>query len=528
MVIIRWHTVWLLAAGMSSFSAASSPPNILLIMADDLGFSDVGCYGGEIETPNLDMLAQRGVRFTQFYNTARCWPTRGALLTGFYAQQIRRDTLPGLVRGSRPDWAPLLPKRLPARYRSYHSGKWHLDGKPVAEGFDRSYWLKDQGRFFYPKVHYQDDRRLDPVTPDMEFYGTTAIADHAIQCLKEHQSRHSDRPFFQYLAFTAPHFPLQAHQADIARYVARYRAGWEEIRSMRWKRLQQLGIVAGSLSPIEHDLGPPYEFPEALETLGPGEVNRPLPWEQLTQTQQDFQAMKMAIHAAMIHCMDREIGRVVRQLRDMNAFDNTVILFLSDNGASAEIMVRADGHDPDALPGSGRSYLCLGPGWSSVANTPFRRHKTWVHQGGIATPLIVHWPAGGLATGRLIRLPGHVVDIVPTLLDMARVDSEAEQPAIRPLAPGCSLLPQLLGKANPPHPPDHRPLWWAHEGNRAIRRGAWKLVAAKGDPWELFHIQRDPTETQNLAPDYPEQVADLAALWESMAARFRRDLEPSL
>ena len=322
----------------SSVEAAKRQPNILLIMADDLGFSDLGCYGGEIETPNLDGLARDGLRFTQFYNTARCWPTRGALLTGYFAQQIRRDSVSGLPKGvrsggagTRPQWANLLPVMLkPAGYRSYHSGKWHIDGMPIANGFDRSYYLKDQDRFFYPKIHWEDDRKLPEVKKDAGYYATDAIAAHAVTCLKEHAKKYSGKPFFHYLAFTAPHFPLHALPEDIARYQERYRRSWKKIRDERWERIQKIGIVTGKLSKVERDLGPPYHQPEAFKKLGSGEVNRPFPWAELTHEQRNFQSRKMAIHAAMVDRMDQAIGRVLVQLRTMDAFDNTLIFFLSD------------------------------------------------------------------------------------------------------------------------------------------------------------------------------------------------------
>ncbi len=379
-------------------AAPAAPPNILLILADDLGFSDLGCYGGEIATPQLDALAAGGLRFSQFYNTARCWPTRAALLTGYYAQQVRRDTLPDLpsgTRGRRPDWARLLPERLQTfGYRCYHSGKWHIDGMPLAGGFQRSYYLQDQGRYFNPKVHFLDDVRLPAVEPGGDYYATTAIADHAVRCLREHAEQTPEQPFFHFLAFTAPHFPLHALPADIARYHDIYQRGWDTIRAERWQRIAQIGAVRGTLSEVERTIGPPYDFPSALQILGTGETNRPLPWSTLTAEQQQFQADKMALHAAMIDRLDRELGRVLEQIRQMGAWENTLILFLSDNGASAEIMVRDDGHDPQATPGSAATYLCLGPGWSTTCNTPLRRHKTWVHEGGISTPLIAHWPNG--------------------------------------------------------------------------------------------------------------------------------------
>jgi arylsulfatase len=353
-------------------------PNVVVILADDLGFSDLGCYGGEIKTPNLDGLAAGGLRFTQFYNTARCWPSRGALLTGYYAQQIRRDSVPGVpsgARGVRPHWAKLLPAMLgPLGYRSYHSGKWHVDGMPLAAGFDRSYHVEDLGRYFHPRVLYEDDQKRPPVEPGTGYYTTIAIADHGIRYLKEHAEHRAGQPFFLYLAMSAPHFPLQAPPDDIARYRDRYRDGWEAVRAERWRKIQRLGIVKGRLPDVEREVGPPYDFPKALETLGPGEVNRPVPWDTLTDHQRAFQAAKMAIHAAMVERMDREIGRVLNQVRAMGAFENTLIFFLSDNGASAEIMVRDDGHDPTADAGSAGSHLCLGPGWSTVANKPFRRH----------------------------------------------------------------------------------------------------------------------------------------------------------
>ena len=505
--------------------AASEKPNVLLIMADDLGFSDLGCYGSEIETPNLDGLAANGLRFTQFYNTARCWPTRAALLTGYYAQQVGRDTLPGLKRGNRPSWARLLPEMLkPQGYRSYHSGKWHIDGMPLETGFDRSYYLRDQGRFFSPKVHFEDDVKLPEVKRNSGYYGTTAIADHAIRCLKDHADKNGNQPFFHYLAFTAPHFPLHALPEDIAKYRERYRVGWDAIRKNHWQRIKNLGMVDANLSDVERDVGPPYHFPEHLKMLGDGEVNRPLLWSKLTDKQRDFQATKMAIHAAMIDRMDREIGRILDQLRSMRVFNNTLILFLSDNGASAEIMVRTDGHDPAAPPGSAASYLCLGPGWSTTSNTPFRRHKTWVHEGGISTPLIAHWPAEIKAKGELRRNVGHVIDVVPTILEISGgkpFETLNGEPV--PPAPGKSLVPVFMNDGSVAHDE----LWWSHEDNRAIRVGDWKLVAAKGDPWELYDLATDRTETKNCAKEYPEKVDALAKSWNDRASAIVKLVVPS-
>jgi len=495
------------------------PPNVLLIMVDDMGFSDLGCYGGEMNTPNLDKLASGGLRFTQFNNTSRCWATRAALLTGYYPQQIGRDNAPGILGGAtdiRPDWAELVPMYLKeAGYRSYHSGKWHMDGMPVKSGFDRSYFLGDQGRFFSPQKHYVNDDTLPPVKRGSGYYATIEIAERAISQFKEHTANHADKPFFSYVAFTAPHFPLHALPEDIEDVGNRYAAGWEKLRNKRWERIQEMGIVKGELSKVEPQVGPPYHFPDALEILGEDEVNRPVPWESLTLAQQKFQQVKMSIHAAMIERVDKEIGRIINQLKAMDALENTLIVFLSDNGASAEIMVRDDGHEPSAAPGSASTYFCLGPGWSNMSNTPFRRHKTWVQEGGSCTPLIAHWPDGIRARGELRHTYGHVIDIVPTILDLAGIASDS----LRQVAlPGKSLRPLFEGEAD-----WQRPIWYYHEGNRALRVGDWKIVADKETPWELFNLEEDRTESNNLANSNPGKIIEMEKLWNNMLSEIRED-----
>ncbi len=516
------------SSAKSSTPSSASRPNIVFILADDLGYSDLGCYGGEIQTPHLDGLAAQGLRFTQFYNTGRCWPSRAVLLTGYYAQQIRRDTHFETDRRSgqreRPEWAPLLPTLLkPAGYRSYHSGKWHVDGKPLANGFDRAYTLDDHDRFFHPQNHSQDDRRLPPVDPDSPYYASTHIADHAIECLREHAREHSDKPFFQLIAFTAPHFPLHAPQEDIERYSNRYASGWNELQRQRGQRIRELGLTSHRVPPMEVELGPPYHFPTGLDSLGHGEVYRPFSWDALTEEQQRFQATKMAIHAAMVDRMDHEIGRVLDQLRDMDVWENTLILFASDNGASAEIMVRGDGHRSDAVPGSKETFLCLGPGFSSVSNTPLRRHKTWVHEGGISTPLIVHWPNGKLPPGELRNTPSHLIDFVPTALELAGATavSSAKTPNA-PNRPGRSLLPVFSQDPTV----FHHELWWCHDDHRALRKGDWKLVAAKGDPWELYLFPEDRGELRNLAGDHPDKVQEMENAWNRLAHEFLEHSRP--
>ncbi|WP_414664505.1 arylsulfatase [Horticoccus sp. 23ND18S-11] len=487
-------------------------PNILIILADDLGYSDLGCYGGEIATPHLDALARGGLRFTQAYNTARCWPSRAAVMTGYYAQQVRRDVVTGIPsggRGTRPAWAPLLTEFLrPAGYRTYHAGKWHIDGKPLQNGFDHSFEIGNGQNNFFKAPGNTDDGVPNVQTPD--YYVTTATAEHAMKYLKEHAEKFAGQPFFQYLCFTAPHFPLHAPAADIAKYRDTYGQGWNAIAEARHARQKEAGLVAHALPPMERDVGPPYSFPDDIVKLGPDEVNRPVPWSELSAAQRKFQAAKMAIHAAMVDRMDQEIGRLIAQLKAMGAYENTLILFASDNGASAEMMVRGDGHDQSAPMGSAKTFLCLGPGWSSAANTPFRRHKTWVHEGGIATPLIVHWPAGIAARGELRHSPTHLVDVLPTVLELTGATKPATiKGHAVPAAPGRSFAPAFAKDVAVPH--DF--LWWEHEGNRALRAGDWKLVALAKGEWELYDLSRDRGEQNDLAKTRPEKVRELAALW---------------
>ncbi len=509
--------VMIAATSLVAEVSNSRPPHILLILVDDMGYSDLGCYGGEINTPTIDALASNGLRYTQFYNCARCWPTRASLLSGYYPQQINRDGVVGVTgfgggNGSRPSWARLLPDYLKtAGYRSYHSGKWHIDGQPTGNGFDRSLYLGDQDRFFSPNKIWRDGKPLPAVKRSEGFYATTAVADHAIETLKEHQADHADKPFFSFVAFTAPHFPLQALPEDIARVENRYAVGWDVVRSQRWERLQEMGLVTGKLSGVEYDQGPPLDFSKTLNVLGGGEVNLPVLWDDLTEEQKKFQQAKMTIHAAMIERIDLEVGRIIEQLKAMHAFDDTLIFFLSDNGASAELMVRGDGHDPQASPGSADTYLCLGPGWSTACNTPFRKHKIWTHEGGSCTPLIAHWPEGISSKGEIRQTSGHVIDLVPTLLDVAGVKITDQKVAF----PGTSIFGKGIER--------QRVLWWSHSGNHALRYGNWKLVKTKTGEWELFNLSEDRAETNDLAAQQPEKVMALKKLWEGRVEEFKRD-----
>ena len=501
-------------------------PHILLVLADDMGYSDAGCYGSDIATPNIDRLAKEGGKFSQFYNTARCWPTRAAMLTGYYAQQVRRDQVEGIPsggQGKRPAWAKLLPEYLrSAGYRCYHSGKWHVDGKPLNQGFDHSLEIGGDGQnnFFSPKGNTVDER---PMPSQENFYVTDVATDFAIQCLEEHFTQHASQPFFQYVAYTAPHFPLHARPEDVARYRQSYQEGWDLVREKRHQRQRELGLPFELSAPIASQ-GPPYFFADAFRKLGAGEVERPAPWSRLTTEQQTFQASKMAIHAAMVDRMDWNIGRMLDLLDRVGARDNTLVLFLSDNGASAEVMVRGGGHDPAAPPGSEASYLCLGPGWSTVANTPFRFHKTWVHEGGISTPLVVRWPKALPPQSGWISSVGHVIDLLPTLLEAAGVN---RPPATdeAPTLPGRSLIPCLKA----PHVRvGNEEYWWSHEGNRALRQQDWKLVAAgKAGSWELYNLREDRSEQHDLASSHPDQVRAMAERWEELNQQFSTQAKAS-
>ena len=483
-------------------ASAQRLPNFLSLLADDMGFSDAGCYGGEIDTPNLDRLAEEGVRFTQAYNTARCWPTRGALLTGFYPQHIRRDSFPedptsAGTKGVRPSWARLLPALLKqGGYATYHSGKWHIDGTPQEGGFDRSYTLLDQDRYFSPKNHALDGEKLPPAPP--EFYATTVIADRAIEFLKEHAAQTPKKPFFSFVAFTAPHFPLHAPREDVEKYKGRYVEGTDTLRKARLQRLWDKGMLFNA---------------ELSDPTVPARL-----WAELSEADRAAFATRMEVHAAMIDRMDREIGRILAELRAAGTLENTVVLFLSDNGASAESLVRGDGNQPGAVPGSAQSYLCLEAQGANLANTPLRYSKTFVHEGGISTPLIVRWPVGIKGKGELREQPVHVVDVAPTLLRLAGVPwpkKAGEQPV--PPADGVDISWVIRDNK----PVASRPLWWAHEGNRAFRLGDWKWVALKGKPGELYYLKGDRTEARDLAAANPERLGEMEAQWKRMSARMR-------
>ena len=480
-------------------------PNVVLILADDSGFSDLGCYGGEIRTPNLDQLAAGGLRFARVYSTARCWPSRACLLTGYYYEQTTSTTF--------PDWVKTLPERLnTVGYRCYHSGKWHVRArKPVAAGFvdAESVSPAPTGSFL-------------PTSGDQSFGypSSETIAQKAIDFLHDHVGNHADQPFFLNLAFYAPHFPVMALEKDIKRYRGVYDKGWDAIREQRWKRLRDMGVVSCDLSamdlrlmdkPIGHK-----SWDEMHEGFGPGEVTDTAPWESLSAEQKKFQAMKMEIHAAMMDRMDQEIGRVVDYLKRMNALENTLIVYLSDNGASPEIMIRGKGHDPEARPGSQTTHLCIGPAWGTASNTPFRYYKMWTHEGGISSPGIFHWPGGIAARGELRHSPTHFIDVVATILGVAGLPPSIEG---APATSARDMTPVFARDDSVPL--DY--LFFRHNG-KALIEGDFKIVSTHKDEggWELYDLSKDRCEQNDLSAAMPEKLTAMAARWEKLNAEFRQ------
>lgn len=544
-----------LASGVSGARAAEQTrPNIVIIMSDDMGFSDLGCYGGEIQTPNLDALAQNGIRFTQFYNMARCCPTRASLLTGLYPHQagighMMSDQGHDGYRGDLNRRCVTIAEALrPAGYRNYAVGKWHVtrhirpeDAKhnwPLQRGFDRYYGtIHGGGSYYDPSTLTRDNKPISPFAdPEYQpktFYYTDAISDHAARFIAAHRQQHSDKPFFLYVAYTAAHWPMHALPEDIAKYRGKFDAGYEPVRRARFERMKALGLVPkdSALSPQAGD------------------------WNRVSDKR--WEATGMEVYAAMVDRMDQGIGRIVAQLKSSGVFENTLLFFLQDNGGCAEAMGRSgtrehpeqpraaqptlppmaldallpagsvppqtrDGYPVlmgrKVLPGPGDTYIAYGRDWANVSNTPFREYKHWVHEGGISTPLIAHWPGGIAASqrGKLQPAPGHLIDLMATCVDIGRAQYPAEfnGQKIQPLE-GASLRPAFDGRSIE----RAHPIFWEHEGNRAVREGPWKLVAKENQPWELYDIDADRTELNNLAVKYPERVQQLAAKWDNWAAR---------
>ena len=492
----------LTCAVRSAESAGAARPNIVIIMADDMGFSDLGCYGSEIRTPNIDALAAGGLRFTQFYNTARCCPTRAALLTGLYPHQagvghMTSDRNRPAYRGFLNDRCVTIAEALrQAGYRTLMTGKWHVGEArphwPVDRGFDRYYGLVSGGSNYFRLDPGRIMARGDqPCSPSGErFYLTDAFTDAAVEFLDGQGG--SDKPFFLYVAYTAPHWPLHAWPEDIARYRGKYKIGWDELRRRRHARQIELGLV------------------EARWPLTPRDSEAPA-WADAPN--KDDLDLRMAVYAAQIDRMDQNVGRIVAKIRQLEQTDNTLIMFLSDNGGCAEVV---DHGKPGVPAGDKDSFLSYGLPWANASNTPFRLYKHWVHEGGISTPLIAHWPAVIRQHGGITSQVGHVIDLMATCIDVAGAEYPAsfhEKPII-PLE-GKSLLPTFRGQQRA----GHDAIFWEHEGNRAVRQGKWKLVSRYPGKWELYDLEADRTELHDLAADHPDKVKELTSLYDRWAQR---------
>lgn len=519
-------------------SAMAAPrPNIVLILADDMGFSDLGCYGSEIPTPNLDHLAAGGVRFTQFYNTPRCCPSRAALLTGLYPQEagvggmMEDRGIPGYRGDLNTNCVTLAEVLRGAGYHTAMVGKWHLshiyfDGKKqLNHETDEPFWETKQDwpmqrgfESYYGTIHgvssYFDPFSLvdgnTPVKPDKkDFYYTDAIADHAVSDID--QLAGGDRPFFLYVAFTAPHWPMQAPEADIAKYRGTYMAGWDVIRSNRFQKEIQLGVVSKDW------------------TLSPRDP-RVVAWEHAPN--KAWQANRMATYAAMVQHLDQGVGRIVAELQRENISTNTLVLFLSDNGACDEVVhaqyydvpsrtrdgraIKVGNGDPDVFAGPVDVWQSYGVPWANVSDTPFRLYKHYTHEGGISTPFIAYWPAVVKNGGGLTHQIGHITDIMPTLVEVAGANYPAKFKSgdIKPME-GQSLLPIFEGRDRA----ERTPIFWEHEGNRAVHFKNWKLVSRYPGPWELYDIEADRTEQNDLAATHPDKVKELSDLYDQWAQR---------
>ncbi len=530
---------------LSSFAllhpAVSAPPNILYILADDMGFSDLGCYGGEIETPNLDALAKGGLRLTQFYNTARCCPTRASLLTGLYPHQaglghMMEDRKLEGYRGDLNRSCVTIAEALkPAGYKSYAVGKWHVTkvtkpkdewekhNWPLQRGFDRFYGtIHGAGSFFDPNTLTRDNGYIspfnDPEYPTDDYYYTDAISDHAARFIREHEKT---RPFFLYVAYTAAHWPMHARAKDIAKYKGRYAGGYEAVRKARYAKMISEGVITRQNTTL-------WPLPEGMGEEAAWE------WDQ----------RNMEVFAAMVDSMDQGIGRIVKSLKESGQFENTLICFLQDNGGCAENTGRvgdaapraetsslpALGKDylqPDMIPkqtrdgfpvrqgrgvmaGAGDTFVGYGEAWATVSNTPFRKHKHWVHEGGISTPLIAHWPAGIARKGELEHTPGHLIDLMATAVELSKTTYPAK---VKPVE-GRSLVPLFNGGTI-----EREAIYWEHEGNRAVRMGGWKLVAEHNKAWELYNITDDRSEQRDMSGTEPGRVRRMSAMFDAYAAR---------
>lgn len=498
-------------------------PNIVIFLADDLGYSDLGCYGGEIGTPILDTLGRSGARLAQFYNTARCSPSRASLLTGKHPHQVgigvltRPDLPDGYPGDLSPGSATVAELLRAAGWTTWLSGKWHLSHDPrhpnpswpTRRGFDRFFGtLAGCGSYFDPQTLTRGEDPASDAYEDPDFYYTDAIGTHAADWITDHAASGSTQPFFLYVAFTAPHWPLHAKPEDIEAQRGKFDAGWDVLRERRLAALEREGLIPAGTELSERDPSQPA-------------------WDEVREP--EWEASRMEVYAAQVAALDRNVGRVLDALERAGCREDTIVMFLSDNGASAEELPiggleefqRKDavmrtgardgrpikvGNAPDIKPGPEDSYTSYGVPWANLSNAPMRKYKRWVHEGGIAAPFLVSWPNGGLKQGAIVETPFQLVDVLPTLLDCAGVPA--------PDLEGRSMLAALRGDALEPVD-----LYWEHIGNAAIRRGRWKLVRDHPGAWELYDLAADRTELDDLANSHPGLVDELRDAWERWAAR---------
>lgn len=498
----KTHLIVLACMALIAITAiADTRPNVIVVMADDMGFSDLGCTGSEIETPNLDALADNGVLFTNCYNTSRCCPTRASLLTGLYQHQagyghmdsdMGYPAYQGRFRDGVVTVAQLLQEK---GYRTVMLGKWHLGHEeeyvPLARGFDRMYGIpKGGGVYFYPCIGR--DRQIylnkEQVIPDSTWYSTDAFTDYAIQFARE--AKTDNKPFFMYLAYIAPHFPLQAWPEDIQKYRGQYSKGYAFYRHRRFEKQKRLGLL-----PAHTKLSPPDNED----------------WESVKAKSQED--LKMAVYAAQIDRMDQNIGRLITELKRQDKLDNTIIFFLSDNGG-ADTNLHAH---PEAEIGSRHCWSAYGKSWANVSNTPYKKYKAMTHEGGIITPLIVHWPDGIKSQGRISHDPVHIIDIVPTILSLAQTEypKTYKGQALAPLM-GTDIMPLVHGAT----PAKDKTMFFEHQGNQAARIGNWKLVRRHNEEWELYNLEEDPTELNNLINKRAEKADSLKTMFNQWADKY--------
>lgn len=491
-------------------------PNIVLIMADDMGFSDIGSYGGEVHTPNLDALAKGGLRYTQFYNNARCCPTRASLMTGVYPHQAGMGWMTTADMGTPAYQGELNTKTVTiaevlklAKYDTYMTGKWHLsrvrnikagikDNWPVQRGFDEFFGIVDGGANYFTPTVYSDNKKYK--APDEDFYLTHAISDSTLVFMDKHFSSEEHNPMFMYVAYTAPHWPLHALEEDIEKYKEVYNIGWDKLREQRFKKQKQLGIFNASAQLSARDPKVPA-------------------WEELSKEKQEEFAKRMAIYAAQIDAMDQGIGKIVNKLKELDELDNTIIMFLSDNGACAEYI---SGGPSKELTGASNTWESYRKPWANAGSTPYKEYKHWIHEGGIATPFIVHWPNGidENLNGTFIKEPGHIMDVMATAVAVsnAHYPEKYHGNMIIPLE-GKSLAPHFTGQTT-----KREPIFWEHEANIGMRDGDWKLVA-KTDVnkefntanLELYNMGKDPVELHDLAKQQPNRLNRMYKAWQQWA-----------